>query len=158
MITLASTEGAGQRQEELELRSALKYFFFFQAPESTTTRTLKPTGYDGFPEGEFRGCEPVGSKGVRMARFLKRGCEVRTDRERLLWGRITTRGVFVSIENGLLSVLPSVCHVHIVLNSPSHPSPPSAVLRLPPSSWKWLRPLSSPLRKIRDTILPSASP
>ena len=36
MITSPRTEGAGQRQDELELRSALKYVFFFQAPESAT--------------------------------------------------------------------------------------------------------------------------
>ena len=38
-----------------------------------TTGPLKPTGSIGFPERAFRGCEPVGFKGVRMASFLKRG-------------------------------------------------------------------------------------
>ena len=36
MLTSPRTEGSGQRQDELELRSVLNLFFFFQALESTT--------------------------------------------------------------------------------------------------------------------------
>ena len=41
MLTSPRTEGAGQRQDELALRSVLKSFFFFQALESTTRISRK---------------------------------------------------------------------------------------------------------------------